>query len=259
MSDLFFIASKTLVYLIRVETWIVLGLVLLSWMISRKHYRLAKRITNVMLILFVVGTFIPIGEPLLHHLETRFPVNPPLDRVDGIIVLGGAEDARGTKMWDQTQLNASAERFTEALILARRFPSAKVAFSGGDSSLISRKPPQPGAEVAERFFKEQGIEPERLLFEGNSRNTAENAQFSFATFRPAPDQHWVLITSAFHMPRAMNSFRTAGWKNVTPYPVDFRSNSSGDLLGDLFTDQVIDLNLVLREYVGLLAYHLTKR
>ena len=66
-----------------------------------------------------------------------------------------------------------------------------------------------------------GLAAGRVIYEERSRNTSENAEFSLAIARPQPGETWLLITSAFHMSRAVGSFRRAGW-NVVPYPVDFR-------------------------------------
>ena len=116
-----------------------------------------------------------------------------------------------------------------------------------------------GATVAKQFFSEQGIPANRLILESKSRNTTENALLTYALLRPEPGQTWVLVTSAFHMPRAMRSFQRAGWTGVIPYPVDYRSGRFADDISWNLAKNLETLNIAVKEYVGLLAYSLTGR
>src|SRR5690606_18132335 len=151
-------------------------------------------------------------------------MSPALERVDGIVVLGGGEDSTASAYWQQPQLGEGADRYTAALALARQHPEAKVLFTGGSGRLRSLTGAKASeAAVAEAFFRQQGLEPERLLLEDRSRNTAENARLAFALVRPGSEETWILVTSAFHMPRALRSFQAAGWEDVVPWPVDYRS------------------------------------
>ena len=222
--------------------------------------RIALWISSLTLGMLVVLSVLPLGDLLLQPIERRYPANPSLDAVDGIIVLGGGEDARASAYWGQVQLKEGAERFTAAMELARRFPEAKVLFTGGSGALrdvagaITSE-----ASVAERFFVTQGIAPERLLLEGQSRNTAENARLSLILADSAPDKTWVLVTSAFHMPRAMRSFDAAGWDGLVAWPVDYRTSGFADGIGWDLTGNLSVLQTAVREHVGMLAYRLTGR
>jgi uncharacterized SAM-binding protein YcdF (DUF218 family) len=113
--------------------------------------------------------------------------------------------------------------------------------------------------MAGQFFRGQGIAPDRLRLEGQSRNTAENARLSLALASPAAGETWVLVTSAFHMPRAMRSFEAAGWSGIVPWPVDYRTSSFADGIGWNLTRNLQVLNTAIREQVGQLAYRLTSR
>ena len=116
-------------------------------------------------------------------------------------------------------------------LLARTHPQARLVFTGSSGALRDIGTTDwSGAAVAERLFAEQGIDPVRLTFERNSRNTAENASLTLTQISPKPGEVWVLVTSAFHMPRAIASFNTAGWVDVIPWPVDYRAR---DLRGGL--------------------------
>jgi uncharacterized SAM-binding protein YcdF (DUF218 family) len=99
-----------------------------------------------------------------------------------------------------------------------------------------------------------GVPVERMTFEKTSRNTYENAVYSADIMRPTPQEKWLLVTSAWHMPRAMGCFRKAGW-NIYPAPTGYFT--SGDYTPHYyfrFDEQLRDLTTAVHEYVGLLAY-----
>ncbi len=264
MESLFFILSKLVWALLRPETWLPICLIAIAFMIRRGAVTAAFRLTLALLVFILAIGTLPIGSWLLSRLEIRHAPNPPLEQVDGIIVLGGAELIQ---IHGQPQLNGGAERFTEAMVLANRFPGAKVLFSGGSGSLKDLGAvPGHSAYSAELFFLGQGLAPERLLLEPASRNTAENAAFSLKHVAPGADEHWVLVTSAMHMPRAMRSFERAGWEGLTAWPVDF-NGLSNDFVGWSWreniawnlVDNLSSLNLAAKEFVGLFVYGLTGR
>jgi len=258
MATLFFIASKLVWALIRLATWLVIGLALGLLLLIRGRHKGARRVLTVTLAATLVIGIFPLGEVLIKPLETTYPANPAFSQVNGIIVLGGAEDARKTTYWNQVQLNDAGERFTAALALAQRFPRAKIVFTGGSGSLKhTLRNGGSGATVAREFFAKQGIPSSRLVLESKSRNTAENARLTYTLVQPKPGQTWALVTSAFHMPRAMRSFARAGWTGLVPYPVDYRSGRFADEIGWNLAKNLQTLNTVVREYVGLLAYSLT--
>ncbi|NOX72397.1 MAG: YdcF family protein, partial [Alphaproteobacteria bacterium] len=171
-------------------------------LLARQKISRARRVLAITLAATVTIAILPLGELLIRPLETLYPANPTITAPEGIIILGGAEDADRTAYWHQVQLNDAGERFTAALALARRFPKAKIVFTGGSGSLRDAlEKGISGATVAKQFFLEQGIPADRLILESKSRNTAENARLTYALLQPKPGQTWVLVTSAFHMPR----------------------------------------------------------
>lgn len=256
METLFFLVSKTLWFVVAPENLLVLT-VSAAWIfLLRNSIRLARASLGFAAISMIILALVPVGEWLLHPLEMRFDANPSLpQQVDGIIVLGGAEDALTSASWDQVEVNGSAERFMASVALARRYPNAKLVFASGSGSVMGQK--LKGATVARKFYEEQGIDLTRVLLENQSRNTVENATFSKALVKPASGENWVLVTSAFHMPRSMGIFCKIGWAAI-PYPVDHRTRREGafhvspGILGNLDT-----FSIGVKEWIGLSAYFAT--
>lgn len=260
MGTLFFIASKLIWALIKPETWIALGLGWALLAALRMEPRRARRRLTATLVLVLVIGFVPLGHLLLTRLESRYPVDPPLPRVDGIVILGGGEEPRIAARWGMVQLNEGGERYLAGLMLARRFPQARVVFAGGSGRLsdLGGIDASEGA-MAEALFRSMGLPADRLLIEDRSRNTAENAALSLPLAAPEPGETWVLVTSAFHMPRAMTSFARAGWPDMIAYPVDHRSEPLRGNIRWSLADNLVDLNTAAKEYVGRLAYGLAGR
>lgn len=222
--------------------------------------RLARWSGRVTLVaLLAVGIF-PIGDILLRPLEAEFPPRAAPEQIDGIVVLGGVEDQRATAAWGEPQLNEAAERLTAAAALAIVHPEARLVFSGGSGRLRSTVLGQPDIpSVAVDFFVSLGIDPGRITWEDQSRNTAENAWFSYEVAAPASGETWVLVTSAFHMGRALASFDAAGWREIIPHPVDYRTGSFNDGIGWNLSGNLEVLNIAIKEWVGRVAYRLTGR
>ena len=260
METGFFLLSKLIGIALQLETWLVLGLLISIIASLRGRVALAKASTGVTLAALVAISFFPLGELLLKPLEREFPPREAPERVDGIVILGGVEDARVSAYWAQPQLNQAAERLTGAAALALQHPEAKVVFTGGSGRLrhigaddIELSP------VAIDVLTSLGITPDRIIWEAQSRNTAENARLSYEMIQPDPEEHWVLVTSAFHMGRAMASFVAAGWPSIGPYPVDFRTAALRESIGWGLSGKLDTFNIAVKEWVGRLVYHLTGR
>jgi uncharacterized SAM-binding protein YcdF (DUF218 family) len=221
--------------------------------------RLGRCLAAVSLILLAIIGFSPLGNALIIPLEQRFPPwDPALGAPDGIVVLGGAISPDVSVARHEVALDEAAERMTSAVTLARRYPNARIIFSGGNGALVYREGTE--AEFAVRIFEDLGIPHERITAEEQSRDTFENAVFSKLIAMPQPGEHWLLVTSAYHMPRAVGVFRRAGFP-VEPYPVDWRTRGTEDLLRPFPTlgDGMRRTDTAMREWVGLLAYWLTGR
>jgi uncharacterized SAM-binding protein YcdF (DUF218 family) len=165
---------------------------------------------------------------LILPLEQRFGRADLAGReIDGIIVLGGAEDARIWVERNVHALNEAGERFTEALALARRYPKAKVVFTGGAIEIISSPKRR---RRGQGDLRDLGVvESDRLLLETKARDTWENAIYVKDLVQPKPGERWLLVTSAWHMPRSVGVFRKAGFP-IEPWPVDYRTAGLWDAL-----------------------------
>ena len=201
---------------------------------------------------------LPLGPWLILPLENRFPTVARLpDRVDGIVALGGAVSQLLTEAHGQPALNGAAERMTEFVALARLHPEAKLVFTGG-SALIDY-PELKETTVARQLFASLGMDVTHIVFEDRSRNTYENALYTRDLMKPKPGETWVLITSAFHMPRAYGCFSRVGWK-VLPYPVDYMTLGEYRLTLDFGLASGLNaVGFAIHEWVGLLAYRLVGR
>src|ERR1700740_1675166 len=203
----------------------VLGAVLLA---TRRAF-LGRRLLVAAVVLLAICGFSPLGNWLLYPLEQRFP---PWDAArgvpDGIIVLGGSIEPELSAAHGRAALTHAADRLIAAAALARRYPNARIVFSGGNANLVSDDTAKE-ADYALSLFESLGIPKERLTMERRSRNTQENAEFSKALVNPKDGERWLLVTSAYHMPRSVGLFRKAGFA-VEPYPVDWRVGGRDDLM-----------------------------
>ncbi|WP_046863546.1 YdcF family protein [Microvirga massiliensis] len=198
----------------------------------------------------------PLANWVIVPLEERFPPTPVADgTIAGAIVLGGSVQAEDSFARDQLLINEAGERVLAMADLARRYPEARIVFAGGSGAILEGNIAE--AAAIARFADTLGISPERILFEERSRTTRENAFYTRELVRPEAGERWLLVTSAWHMPRAVGVFRKAGFE-VTPYPVDYRT------MGDVArwrpfataSDGLRRLDLAAREWVGLIAYRI---
>ena len=212
-------------------------------------------VAGAVLILALIA-LLPIGQTLLAALETRFP--PWQDDggpIDGIVVLGGVVDPDIYARHPGSGLNSAIGRITEAARLAHRFKTARLIFAGGSATPGTGAPSE--AAAARGIFAALGIDDTRLTLDLLSRNTFENAWQARQIAQPKPGERWLLVTSAFHMARAVGSFRAVGF-SVLAYPVDYRAadhplNPPNAATGLTFA------SLAAHEITGLIAYRLTNR
>jgi uncharacterized SAM-binding protein YcdF (DUF218 family) len=220
---------------------------------------LGRKLAVTTLVLLALSAFSPLGNLLLYPLESRFPAwDPSRGAPDGIIVLGGSVDTDLSAAHRTPVVSHAADRLLAPAALARRYPHARIVFTGGTANLVSTDARE--ADYSAPILESLGIPKERLILERDSRNTWENAIFTRQLVSPKPGERWLLVTSAFHMPRSMGIFRKAGF-DVEAYPVDWRMGGREDLF--TFTnvggDGLAKTEVAVREWIGLLAYRLMGR
>jgi uncharacterized SAM-binding protein YcdF (DUF218 family) len=215
------------------------------------------RLTTAGFLLLLVIGFSPLSFLMLMPLEERF-ARPRLDQVgeiSGIIILGGFEDTYGTMARGVLTMGDAAERLAEGVILAHRLPRARVIFTGGSATIIDASTSAAGA-VGD-FIIGTGIAADRVILESVSRNTRENATMTHDIVKPKRGERWLLVTSAFHMPRAMGVFRVAGF-DVVAWPVDYRTTGKGDVTRTTGSigEGTYHVDLSTKEFIGLIVYRL---
>ena len=255
---MFFVLSKTLGLLLLPTNFLIGVGVIGAILLVTRFASLGRKLVISAVLLLVICGLSPLGNYLLYPLESRFPPwdasrgGPP----DGIIILGASIEADLSAAHGTPVVRSAPDRIITAAALAHRYPNARVVFSGGSANLIANDTRE--ADFASAIFESLGISRSRLIMERASRNTQENAQFSKALVAPKDGERWLLVTSAFHMPRSIGLFRKAGFA-VEAYPVDWRVGGRGDLmsLSNIILDGLGRTEIAVREWIGLMAYRAT--
>lgn len=257
MSDTaFFILSKIGWTLSRPDSWIVLGLCLSFWLLIRGRLRRATFALGAVTTLALIIAVFPVGAWTMRPIEDRYPPTTPPADVDGIVILGGFEDFTALEYTGQFGTNAAAERITEGLALARRYPDAQVVLSGGSGD--PRRPDFAGADIALHHAKALGFPADRFVVDRTSRNTHENAVNTLTLVDMNADETWLLVTSAFHMRRALSIFCAQG-ATLTPYPVDYSSGGATRWPTWSFAANLALLNQAVHTRIGEAVYEWTGR
>jgi uncharacterized SAM-binding protein YcdF (DUF218 family) len=218
-----------------------------------------KHMLTLALALAFLTIILPVHSWVAAPLEQRFPRLSQLPQhLDGIIVLGGGVDQLLTEVYEQASLNYAAERMTEAVTLARRYPEARLVFTGGSAVVNDSDKSLKEADVAEKLFLDLGIEKSRIVLEALSRNTHENVLYTKDLVKPKPQEIWLLITSASHMPRSIGIFRKHNW-DVIPYPTDYRVIVGKRQPNLGFSEKLSIMDNSVKEWVGLVSYFLMGR
>ncbi|MBU13942.1 MAG: hypothetical protein CMQ14_02515 [Gammaproteobacteria bacterium] len=258
MGSVFFFTSKIVWALITPGSLLVI-LGMFAWLSLVAGWQKISRLflSLTALFLLLVGT-LPLGEWLISPLENRFAANAALPmNPAGVIVLGGAVNPALSDTWGQTEIGGAAERLTAFIYLANLYPDTQLVFTGGSGSLTEQAYKE--ADYTRFLFEQLDIGDRAIIYESESRNTAENALHSMKLLNPQAAEEWILITSAFHMPRAVGVFCQAGWP-VTPYPVDHYSDKGELLRVDYrFSDNLRTLETAIHEWVSLLTYRITRQ
>ncbi len=258
MDNLFFLASKIGWALLSPSNLIIFALTLGTLLLIFKKHAAAKTVLIPTALLSFVLMVYPVSDYLMKPLEERFskPETMPYD-IDGIIVLGGGEDLKRSLSWNVAELGLGGDRYIGAAELARIYPSIPVIFSGGSGDITLQDSKSEGS-LAEQLLTAVGISEHRLIIEFRSRNTYENFKYT-KPLLPKENGTYLLITSAFHMPRAVGIARQQAI-NVIAYPVDYRTSSDELRTVDFdFFGHLKALEPAWKEWIGLTVYYLTDK
>lgn len=256
---MFLFVSKVLGVLLTVSNGLVVVAVAGALARLAGWRRVGGALTWTAVLGLVLIGFGPVGSILMRPLEDRFPRPPDtMPEPDGIIVLGGVI-ASPSITRGAIALTQDGERLSETAALAHRYPNARIVFSGGTFGNVPDESSE-GA-IAKRFLIGLGVEESRIVLEPRSLSTAENAAFSRNLIMPQAGQRWLLVTSASHMPRAVGSFRRAGFP-VIAYPVGYTTTGLPDEYWAIrleVSSSLVRADVAMHEWIGLLAYRLTGR
>ena len=237
---------------------IFIGVVCVAVALAFRWHRSARVISYGLVSLCIILAILPFGTAIIQTLENRFPVKPLLPaRIDGVLVLGGFINTQLMAARGVPSMGSGIERISELKLLLKHSPTAKIVFTGGSGDPLNQQFKE--AHAAPIVFRRFGIDPANIIFEDRSRNTHENAIFTYQIVQPKADENWVLVTSAFHVPRSVGAFRKAGW-NIIPYPVDY-TTTGNQLFRPTFNFRggVSGFARALHECLGLLFYKITNR
>ena len=212
-------------------------------------------LTKFSIFLFLFFAFVPVGYNLQVFMERQTPQMKVFNndhQYDGIIVLGGCMSADLSAIYGVPIITDSCERILEGIKLHKRFPNARFVYTGGSGRIGNQK--DKGADAARSLMQELDVDVRNIVFEKDSRNTYENAVLSRDLVHPLVNEKWLLVTSALHMPRASSVFCQNGWHNITPYPVDYRTDGTYKLSFMSPIHNYRYLTKAVKEVVGILAY-----
>ncbi len=256
---MFFYLSKSIQLLFTPSNFLVICLLAASLALAIGVYRrLARRLVYLTALGLAVCGFSPIGAWLTLPLEQRHPRPETLQGITGIILLGGFEQPHMAAARGVIASNEAGERLLETIILAKKLPRTKIIITGAAGTLI--KPHIDATVPVGRYIQRMGIAKNRIVLEPRARTTYENARETYRLLQPQKSERYLLVTSAYHMPRALGVFRAQGF-TVRPWPVDFRTRGWSDLARPFSsaTEGLKRVDLAVKEWIGLLAYYLTGR
>lgn len=247
---MFFILSKTLIYILMPGLWILA--ILLYAFFTKSQKRRKKSLLIALLIFFVLGNGY-LGNKAMYLWEKHPVLIAQLPVHDIGIVLTGITDSR-RKPHDRVYFTRGADRLLHTIQLYKLGKIKKILISGGSGLLIGEKVSEAGD--LRKAFIYCGVPEKDILIEDKSRNTRESAVFSKHVVDSLGIKgSYLLITSAFHMRRSEGCFSKAGFK-VAEYPVDFNANDNPPNLTDLIpsVEAISGWSLLIHEVIGYLTY-----
>ncbi|MDB5491420.1 MAG: putative rane protein [Micavibrio sp.] len=253
---MFFILSKIIWFLLAPLNLLTILTVTGLFFLRFKKIRAATALFVTAMTLFLLIGVFPTGQNAVHYLESRYSkptLMPP--HIDGILILGGAVESDASELSGMPEFNDAVDRVNAAIILSRKYPAARIVFSGGSGKLIRSE--RIDSIDMKMFLKDIAFDASKVIYEDRSRTTSENLINSKEMLKPKPHETWILVTSAWHTPRAMGVAQKLGW-GLIPYPVDYRASGRYLWVTQKFDvlDNIYMAHLALREISGIAAYRI---
>ena len=214
--------------------------------------------SKLFLILFLFFGYVPLSNFLLNKMEDYIhPSKYPLQQLTGVVVLGGSfNSGLESKERNEVSINSSAERLTKALEIYKKNPKLLILFSGFSRELEPKGWSE--SDMAKRFFLDQGVRLDNLIFENQSTNTFENIKYSKDIITNYKGT-WGLITSAHHMPRSFFTFKKQGLI-LEPISVDYKTGTSRMFWINFdISSGLSNWNIILHELIGIAYYKITNK
>ncbi len=249
---MFFLLSKLLSFLISPLLWAI-GLLLYGFKTKNEKRGKKARVTAMVILLVCSNSF--IVDECYRFWE---PVTPDYDlmntKYDGAIVLGGIGevDLRLQKL----NFGWSGDRLFQTLALYHQGRINRIIFTGGSGSI--EFPDKKEGLYVKKYLRSIHIPDSAMVIESQSKNTYENAVFTKKLLDSLQIHgRFLLVTSAYHMPRSLAVFKKAGFTNITPYLTNKVSGVRRFTFDHLIIpnpDALFSLQYLIHEWLGYLIY-----
>lgn len=239
---------------------LLIALVAGAVLLATGRMRLGRWLAGLAIAGLLAFGVLPGAAYLARPLQLRFPQPALPERVDGIVLLTGAEFTDESEAVGLPQFGRHGDRYVSTLRLAARYPAARIVVSGSPIGADGRSVLGSQTGVAKTILLDVGVDPRRLVIEQQSANTCDSARNTRALVQPRAGEHWVVVTSAMHMPRTIACFRAAGWTDIIPQPDDYEAFPAFDNLGAVrVISRLTLLDLAAHEWLGLIYYRVSGR
>ena len=251
---MFFILSKFFAFLFKPTGLIFIGL--FSIWLNRHKKHVSKYIIATALLFYVFSNEFIVNELYLNYETPTISRSeiPPHDV--GIVLTGGLMNEEKAPV-ENLFLGSHADRFAQALLLYKENKIHKILISGGNLKLISR-PIKPEGKLAAEFLIKCGVNASDIILESESVNTYENAKFTAELLKlNYPNQQFLLISSASHLPRAIACFKKQN-VSITPFGADYASKKRKFILINFIPSvhAFVNAQALVHEWIGFLSYKL---
>ena len=250
---MYFYLSKILSPIINSTNFFIFGILIFYIFYKINKNNKIKIFLKIFITCFLLVAILPIGNFGIKLLESEFLIQKKIKKIDNIFVLAGSENLEASKLSFKTNLNDSSERLIATVKLGLENPDSKIYFLGGQGFMVKNDINE--AHIARSFFSDVGFNTDRIYFIDSARNTIENLQK--ITDLNISNKSNILITSAFHMKRALIISRKFNL-DLIPYAVDFRSIKEDNLLNKYqkfnILGNLFKFDLFIRELIGIISF-----